>query len=475
MTVLRHDTSNEPALIEGDTGLILSHRDLADQGRAWSARLGRSRTLLFLVCRNDVFSAVAYVGAIEGGHVVALVDGHASTASIAGIVTAYRPAWIAGAIGLGAELAANSVPVTSIEVLDGGELVETGYNSANDLHPDLAVLLATSGTTGSRKFVRLSARNIHSNARSIAEFLGLTPDERAITCLPFHYSFGLSVVNSHLLAGASVVLTTASVLEERFWRAFQDYGCSSLAGVPFTFQVLERVGFRTMDLPSLRTLQQAGGALDRGLAELYTGYMAGRGGQMFVMYGQTEATARIAYVPPDRMPAKLGSAGIAIPGGHLRIDADPDVGPSEPATGEIVYEGPNVMMGYGSGADDLGRPDELHGVLRTGDIGYLDEDGFLFIVGRSKRIAKVFGLRLNLDEVETRLRQSGPAAVMAGQDAIWGFCEFGTDETLAAVASELARDFRIHHSTVRLKRVEMLPTTSAGKIDYQQVERWIVD
>jgi acyl-CoA synthetase (AMP-forming)/AMP-acid ligase II len=342
-----------------------------------------------------------------------------------------------------------------------------------DLHPDLALLLATSGTTGSRKFVRLSGRNVLSNARSIATCLELTPDERPVTSLPLHYSFGLSVLNSHLLAGATVVISAAGVLEPAFWRTVDEQGCTSLAGVPFTFQMLERIGFRDADHASLRTLQQAGGALDLRLTALYAEHMAERHGRLVVMYGQTEATARMAFVPPDRLQAKLGSAGIAIPAGRLRIEVDEDGRGLAPGSGEVVYEGPNVMLGYAVGAADLGRGDELNGVLRTGDLGYLDADGFLFLVGRSKRIAKVFGLRVNLDEVETALRRHGPAAVVGGPDAIWGFCVFGTDESLAALALTVAREYRLHHSAVRLRRVDAIPTSSAGKIDYRQVEEWV--
>jgi acyl-CoA synthetase (AMP-forming)/AMP-acid ligase II len=341
------------------------------------------------------------------------------------------------------------------------------------VHPETAVLLTTSGTTGSRKFVRLSASNVEANARSIAQYLELDPGERPVTSLPVHYSFGLSVLNSHWFAGACVVLTDDSVVQPSFWEAFRSYGCTSIAGVPFSYQLLERLGFREMDLPSLHTMQQAGGALDRRLTEVYARFMADRGGRLFVMYGQTEATARIAYVPPDRLPEKLGSAGIAIPGGRLEIDPATVEQRDGTAIGEVIYRGPNVMMGYASSPEDLELGDELHGVLRTGDLGYLDADGFLFLVGRSKRIGKVFGHRINLDEVEVRLREHGPAAVVGGPDSIWGFCEFGTEESVAALAASLARDLRLHHSAVKLRRVDVIPRSASGKIDYRAVEAWL--
>jgi acyl-CoA synthetase (AMP-forming)/AMP-acid ligase II len=319
----------------------------------------------------------------------------------------------------------------------------------------------------------LSRRNIESNAASIATYLSLTPDERPVTSLPFHYSMGLSVLNSHWAAGAPVVVTSESVIQQPFWATVRARECTSLAGVPFTFQMLERAGFRNLDLPSLRTLQQAGGSLDVRLARTYAEHMAARGGRLFVMYGQTEATARISYVPPGRLLDKLGSAGVPIPGGRLRIDAEEPGEGAGHRVGEIVYEGPNVMMGYAMGPDDLRLGDEQGGILRTGDIGYLDDEGYLFVVGRSKRITKVHGLRINLDEVESVLRVEGPAAVVGGDDAIWGFCAFGTDESIAELARTLARRFRLHHSTVRLRRVEAIPTSGFGKTDYRRVHQWI--
>jgi long-chain acyl-CoA synthetase len=464
--------SDAPALVSAARGNELSRRELRLRGSAIVEPVGSDKSLLFLFCRNDTFTVSTYIGALQAGHAVALVDGQGAPQLGADLVATYRPGWVAGPEGIGEQLGAAGVAIGAVLPVDGGELVRTDYPSLAGIHPDLAVMLATSGTTGSRRFVRLSARNLRANAESISSYLGLTPDERPITSLPLHYSFGLSVLNSHLLAGAPVVLTGESVVQRGFWDAFRAFGCTSLAGVPFTFQLLERVGFREMDLPSLRTLQQAGGAHDLRLTETYGQHMAGRGGRLFVMYGQTEATARIAYVPPERLAEKIGSAGVAVPGGRLRIDVNGWTPAGGPPTGEVVYEGPNVMLGYASGPDDLAAGDELKGVLRTGDIGYLDSDGYLFLVGRSKRIAKVFGLRVNLDEVEVRLRDHGPAAVVGGDDCLWAFCAFGTDETLAELTRTLAQLYKLHPSALRLRRVEMVPTTESGKVDYRLVQAW---
>ena len=473
MTVFGLSRSEAPALIEPISGRTVSFADLLKRGSGIAAPLGDSRQMLFLFSRNDMFTAIAYSGSLVGSHAVALLDAGASPTTNAALVNAYMAPWLAGPRGLADSMREQSVPIASVVTMEGGEVIRTAYPPTR-LHPDLAVMLVTSGTTGSRKFVRLSLGNLESNARSIALYLGLSPDERPIASLPFHYSFGLSVLNSHWLAGAAVVLTTESLVRPSFWDAVRAEGCTSMAGVPYTYQILERVGFREMDLPELRMLQQAGGALDRRLAQVYCDHMSSRGGRFYVMYGQTEATARIAYVPPERLADKLGSAGISIPGGRLRIDPD-DSQASEHATGEVVYEGPNVMMGYALGSGDLRHGDELQGVLRTGDIGYLDDEGFLYLVGRSKRIAKVFGLRINLDEAEVLIREHGPAAVVAGTDAIWAFCAFGTDDSVAELAEALARRFALHRSALRFRRVESIPTSISGKVDYQQVQQWVTE
>jgi long-chain acyl-CoA synthetase len=480
MTFLGLHPTARPALIDAETGVEWTYREIIETGKEIVAPLGARKDVLFLLSRNDPFSAMTYAGALLAGHAVGFLDANGSLEMTAHVLSEYRPTWLAGPAGTGQAMADIGVPVEAVMSMVSGELVRTRYTAddgradTSPVHPDLAVLLGTSGTTGSSKFVRLSSQNVQSNATSIATYLSLTEDERPITSLPLQYSFGLSVLNSHWIAGAAVVLTTESVIQRPFWDRFAARECTSLAGVPYTYQMLERAGFRDLHLPSLRTLQQAGGALDAKLARTYGEHMTARGGRFFVMYGQTEATARISYVPPDRLIEKLGSAGIAIPGGQLSIDPGTQGGDSARQAGEVVYEGPNVMMGYATTGEDLRLGDELGGVLRTGDIGYLDEDGFLFLVGRSKRIAKVFGLRINLDEFETVLREHGPAAVVGGDDVIWGFCGFGTDESLAALARTIARRFGLHHSTVRLRHVEAIPTTAFGKIDYQQVQRWIL-
>ncbi len=375
------------------------------------------RELVLVRTRADAASAIAYLAAVRAGHAVILLEADADPAAI---IETYDPRYV----------------IT-------GESVEVREHAAPaDLHPDLSVLLSTSGSTGSPKLVRLTQANVRANAASIAEYLGLDRQERAIQSLPLSYSYGLSVLNSHLHAGASIAFTAHSVIRPEFWDDVRRHEATSFAGVPYAYAMLERIGMRDMTLPSLRTLTQAGGRLE---PEVAARFAAQR--RFFVMYGQTEATARIAYVPPERLADKPGSIGIAIPGGELSVD-----------DGELVYRGPNVMLGYATSRADLARGDELGGVLRTGDLGHHDDEGFFYVTGRAKRIAKVYGQRINLDEIEAAI--DGPAGAIAGDDRIDVFTERGAD------ARALAGRFRLPPRALRVHEIERLPVKSSGKVDY---------
>ena len=307
--------------------------------------------------------------------------------------------------------------------------------------------------------MRLSYGNLQANAASIAQYLGLAPDERALTVLPPHYSYGLSVINSHLHAGAGLVLREVSVLSPAFVETLRTQAVTSIAGVPYIYQMLWRTGFNKQDLPALRTLTQAGGKLDDKLTSAFAKLAQERGWRFVVMYGQTEATARISYLPPERLLEKIGSIGIAIPGGQLRIDPD---------NAELLYSGANVMLGYAHSRADLALGDVQRGLLRTGDQARQDADGFFYITGRLKRFIKLAGNRIGLDEVEQQLQQhlSLPAMAAGRDERLVLWLEASDEALLEASKHWLFSQFGIHHSLCRLRLVERLPLLSSGKKDY---------
>lgn len=392
---------------------------------------------------SDLPSVLRLLAAIETGRPIMLLPQR---------VPGPRLAELAETFGLRAVLGfADAPPAGYRRDMDGwvrsGRLDVLPYD-------DLALLLTTSGSTGAPKAVRLSATAVLANAASIGEALGLDGREVAPTSLPLFYSYGLSVLTSHLLAGATVLLCDHGVLSAPFWRAVDDHGATSLAGVPHTYEMLEQARWRPGRHPTLRTLTQAGGRLAPKLVR----HFADLAERFAVMYGQTEATARITVLPPDRLADKLGSVGLPIPGGTVRVD-----------DGEVVYGGPNVMLGYAEGPDDLARGDDLGGTLRTGDLGRLDEEGFLWLTGRRSRVGKVFGVRVDLDDVERVLDEVGPVAALAEEDRVAVWSAGDADDT--ELRARLVREFGLPRSGFAVHRTAELPRLPNGKIDYQRLGR----
>jgi acyl-coenzyme A synthetase/AMP-(fatty) acid ligase len=257
------------------------------------------------------------------------------------------------------------------------------------------------------------------------------------------------------------------LMSQAFWDSIRRYGVDSFSGVPYTYQMLRRLGLDQLNIPKVRIMTQAGGNLDTGSISYFHQRMTERNGSFFVMYGQTEATARITILSSSDLPRKPGSVGRAIPAGRILIHDEEGKPIAKPdAEGQLVYHGPNVMLGYATRREDLANGDELGGCLFTGDRARLDEEGYAFILGRSRRDAKLFGLRVNLDELEAFVKRSGPAAAVAGSDRVIIFCEFGTKASLDEIRTALAAQLKIHHSGFEFRRIERLPTNDNGKIDY---------
>lgn len=417
------------------------------------AFMPKQRSLIMLLGQNRYECLVVYLAALQSGNPLLLVDASLNPDLLAQLVTTYRPAYI---FASAPDLTLQGYDLRSDSPLNTWERAD---KEAVAMHNSLALLLNTSGSTGSPKLVRLSRENLQANAASIASYLNLSATERPITSLPMSYSYGLSVINSHLSAGATLVLTDHGVLRREFWDIIDECSCTSFAGVPYTYQMLLQTGLLNKRGATLRTLTQAGGALaEAHIRQMYQ-LATKRGLKFFVMYGQTEATARISYVPFESLSKKAGSIGIAIPDGSLHVDRD---------TGELVYLGPNVMLGYAERLQDLAKGDECDGALRTGDLARQDEDGFFYITGRLKRFLKLFGKRFNLDEVEqiVQRRFGFPVACFGRDDLLMVAIETG-DSDIAQVVAMVRETFSLPKDAIQVQAVAALPRTARGKMDYQ--------
>lgn len=424
-------------------GGTLSYAELSDRVAAAGERLGPRRRLVLLAAANHPDAVALYLAALARGHPLIVVDA-GNDHAVRALVDAYDPDVIARPERDGA---------------GGWEIDERRARPAHELHPDLALLLSTSGSTGSPKLVRLSRANLQANAESIASYLRLADDDRAVTSLPMAYCYGLSVVNSHLLRGASLVLTDRSVIDPAFWDLLRRTRATSLAGVPYTFDLLDRVGFPDMELPHLRYVTQAGGRLDPRRVRAYAELGQRRGWAFYAMYGQTEATARMTYLPPALATARPESIGVPIPGGSLRLDPVPGAASD---VGELVYGGPNVMLGYADGPGDLalGRTvDEL----RTGDLGRRGADGLYEIVGRRAEYAKIAGLRVDPQAVERLLERQGVQACAVGSDD--ELVVFTNGDTPADLHARIRCDVGLPARALRVVPLAELPRLPNGKLD----------
>ncbi len=460
---------NKIALIDDDSGDFYSYLELNKKIDELVNQLKfSSKKLIFSFCDNSAKSIIFYLSVLRSCDAIFLANSKMDSELKKRLISIYQPDIIFSVEEINFEL-------TSYEkiFLENKFYFYKTKNTNNiSVHKDLAVLLSTSGTTGSPKLVKLSYKNIQANAESISEYLNITESEKPITSLPMSYSFGLSVINSHLLKGATILCSNKSMVMREFWSTFNLQKCTSFSGVPYNYQMLQRLKFDKMDLPTLKTMTQAGGRLSEEFIKYFYDAAINKKIKFFVMYGQTEATARISYVPFENLGNKIGSIGIPIPGGKIKIFSDSEEISSPNEQGELVYFGDNVMMGYAESREDLSEGDLLKGELHTGDLAYKDTDGFIYITGRLKRFIKLFGLRVNLDEVEKMLENnfSCPAACYGNDDSLKVLLQKRSNHISEAAKKKIIDIYKIHHSVVDVRCVDSIPVTSSGKKDYNLIK-----
>ena len=442
--------------IKTDTGDELTYGQLQHDADGLKPFFAQGN-LAFCLCSNTIASIVGYVSLVQNGVATLLLDAEKDAELLTNLLNVYHPNYVWSPAG----------KVTGKPLVDyGGYTLYEHSREKIEVHPDLALLLTTSGSTGSPKLVRLTKKNLFSNAVSIAKYLNISADDRPVTSLPMYYSYGMSVINSHFIKGATLLLTQKTVLERDFWNFVKSDRATSIAGVPYTYEMLKRLRFFKMDLPDLKVMIQAGGKLNADIVKEYVKFAIEKGKEFIVMYGQTEAAPRMSYLPFNRALEKYASIGIAIPGGKFSIrdvnDHDieaPDV------DGELVYIGDNVCMGYAETPEDLAKGDENNGVLHTGDVARMDADGFYYITGRMKRFVKVWGNRVNLDAIEQLIKPITPDCACTGVDD--HITVFITDEELSITIGQfLTEKTGLNIRAFSIMTIPEIPKKGSGKIDY---------
>ena len=424
-----------------------------------------SRELVFCLCENRVGALAGFLSLYDCKNVCLLLSAKIDKSLLNTLIETYKPSYFWMPEHKAADTAYEMVYQFKDYVL-----CKTG-NKAPDLHPELSMLMTTSGTTGSPKLVRHKYGNIESNAKNVAQVFGWTQEERGIIDLPMQYTMGLNVICSHLYAGATVLLIEVNLMSPRYWSFVKEQKGSNFTGVPFSYEILNRLRFGRMDLPYLTTMAEGGGKLSDALFKIFADYAEEKGKRFFATFGTTETSARLAFLPPEQATTHIGSIGRAIPEGKLvLVDENGNEITEAGIDGELRYEGPNVTMGYGISVEDLMKGDEFCGVYETGDIARRDEDGFYYIVGRKKRFLKLFGLRVSLDQSEKIIKDSlGVECACTGDDnqMLIFITQKGMKEEVKNLIAEktglMAKSFEV-------REIESIPRFESGKINYRMLK-----
>lgn len=443
------------ALVDGTSGESLTYRHLYESVRLAAGQLRSPRKKLALLrVGNDVGGLLCYLTLLAAGHVVWPWPHDRSDARDLDLLERYKPDAILWARG--PELQLETDRYKTRETLFGYTLAWSDRTHEATLHQDLALVLPTSGSTGNPRLVRLSYRNLASNAAQIVRALRIAPDERWLCSLPFHYVFGLSVVNSALHAGATLVIGDKTVMQQGFWRICREQGVTGLPAIPSQLKLIRDVGHTRASLGSIRKIAISGGAMEPVVRRWLIDEMVANGMQVYSMYGMTEAAGRIAVLPAHEFERFPESVGRAVDGGALRINAE----------GEVEYTGPNVMMGYAESRAQLSAGDELGCLLRTGDLGNLDETGRLYLTGRRNRICKLFGTRIDLNDIEAMCEQIGPVAVVSNERAIHVCHTRPSSPEIQTCLRLLSKHTQIPIVAFIATQIAEIPRTASGKTHY---------
>ncbi len=443
-----------PALFDDASSAWMSYGALRTNIETTAKALkGAGRGVVLCCVPRSCEGVIAYLAVAHAGHTIIMADPTAPNLDL--LAACYQPEWI---------IASQNVSFDYYErdytVFDTLCLNKRHETLSYTIHPDLYLVLLTSGTTGSSKGVRLTYRNLTHNTQAIIHSLSLTNSETALCHLPLAYSFGLSIIHMQLAVGGRCLMSEQSLMSAALWRLARTQSATLFAGVPYHYEMLMRLGLARLNTPSLRTFLQAGGRMQPPhQKEFLTQVQSIEGGKFFIMYGQTEASPRISCFGLHERPEKIGSSGKALMDGKITIE-----------DGVVVYTGPNVMMGYAETRSDLENGDTMHGCLETGDLGSLDEEGFLTISGRKQRFAKLFGQRVSLDDLEKLVSSIAFVVAMEHPEKVVLFALRADESDIAAIKNHVVEMTKLPAPWIEVRAIEEIPHKQSGKIDYAALQ-----
>jgi len=453
------------ALINKETGVI-TYNNIEDQVNILKKKIP-SKSFVILLCENSIAPIIYYIFSIKNNCTTMLLDIKTDLKQIKNIIRVYEPSFIVGPTEW---IKKNNIYKNKFFYKF---LNYSIYKTKNNIFPKinykLCLLMPTSGSMGSVKFAKISKENITENTNSIIKYLKITSKEKAITNMPFNYSYMLSVINTHIQIGASIFVTNESMLQKQFWNDFKINKISSFNGVPYHYDILIKLGLKNIYNDNIKLFTQAGGKMNIENKKLILDFLKRKKAKFITMYGQTEASPRISYLEPKYNFIKLGSIGKPIPKCKMWIENTNGKKVDKPSEiGELVFKGKNVFMGYAKNIRDLKKPDANKGLLKTGDLAFVDNDGFFYLAGRKSRFIKIFGRRFSLDEIEERMQKKAISIACKNKnDELYIYYENNQKKNnIIKNITNITKQNNIDFKLILLKR---FPRKSNGKIDYQNL------
>jgi long-chain acyl-CoA synthetase len=431
-------------------------------------KLLKPKSLVLIVSENTIGSLLAYIFCIINNHVAIIVDAKTNKKNILKIIKDYKPNYIFLSIKNKYILQKKYEEKYSFfdEVL-----LKNKFSKKIKLNKNLCLLLSTSGSMGSTKFVKLSKKNLKHNTDSIIKYLKINQKDSAVTNLPISYSYMLSIINTHFEKGGSILVCNYSLVEKKFWQIIKKSKITSFNGVPYTYEILSKIGLKNIKFNKLRYLTQAGGKLEKEIFKEIINFCEKNKLKFFSMYGQTEASPRISYLNPKFSKKKMGSIGQGMVGNKIYIIDKNEKKIQEPfKEGEIICEGKNVFMGYSKNFKDLKNENEKNYKLNTGDLGYFDKDGFFYITSRKNKIAKIFGNRVDIEALESLMKKKGyKVACLSNDKKIFIFIEMNYNKR--NLINYIAKITNFNVRSFELIKLKYFPRTSNNKISYNELKK----
>jgi len=428
----------------------------------------KNKSLILIVSENSLGSLLAYIFCIINNHVGIIIDSKTTNLNILKIFKNYQPNYVF----LSKKTKSIFKKICSEKyIFFDQSLMKNKINKKKKLNENLSLLLSTSGSMGSIKFVKLSRNNIKHNADSIISYLKINKKDSAITNLPISYSYMLSVINTHFEVGASIVISKYSLVEKKFWETLKNSKVTSFNGVPYTYEILTKIGIKNIKIETLRYLTHAGGKLEKDKLKEIIKFCKKNNLKFFSMYGQTEASPRISYLKPEFSERKIGSIGKGMPGNKIYIIDSSGKKILKPfVEGEIICEGKNVFMGYSENYNDLKKANEENYKLKTGDLGFFDKDGFFYITSRISKITKIFGHRIDIGTLENLMSQKGyKIACLSNDKKIFIFIEKKYNKK--NLINTISKITNLDIGSFELIKLKYLPRTSNNKISYNELKK----